>query len=513
MSGATTSGDRAITLLIAALGGEGGGVLADWIVNAARASDHPVQATSIPGVAQRTGATTYYIEMWPRPWAELGDKTPIMALNPAIGEIDLLVASEFLECGRAIQAGFVTPDRTLLMTSNSRVYSTVEKMAMADGRFDTGKLMQAAETRAREAIVFDMDQAAKDAGALISSVMLGAIAGSGVLPIDPEAYRAGIRAEGKAVETNLRGFQAGIDAVSGSGRPQQVAGRKRPDPNVDAGPLLTRAQRDLPAAVHEVACHAVRRLVDYQDTRYAGLYLDRLAPFAAGDGDLLQAVARHLAVRMSFEDIIRVAQAKIRPERLARIRAETGAAPGEPVTITEFFKPGIAEIADILPEWMARRLLRRAEKSPRVARFHMSMTLNSTSVSGQLKLRFLARLRRFRRRTWRFRREQEAIVDWLGLVERAAAIDTALALEVADLARLIKGYGDTHVRGSTNYRLIVDRFVGPALAGEIAPGPAAEAIAGARTTALADPEGAALQNLLAQAAPEAAPLPVDQAAE
>lgn len=497
------SGDRALTLLIAALGGEGGGVLSDWIVNAARAGDFPVQATSIPGVAQRTGATTYYIEIWPRTWDHLGSRTPIMALNPAIGEIDLMVASEFLECGRAIQAGYVTPDRTHLVTSNSRVHTTAEKMAMADGRFDLGKLMRAAETRSKSAIVFDMDQTAKDAGAHISAVMLGAIAGTGMLPVDNEAFRAGIRAEGKAVEANLRGFDAGLAAVRGDAAPQERAAAKRADPKVSVEPLLARVRAELPASVHDTAFHAVRRLTDYQDAKYAGLYLDRLTTFTDGDAEVLEAVARHLAVRMSFEDIIRVAQAKIRPERLARIRAETGAAPGEPVTVTEFFKPGVQEIADILPPWMARRLLKRAARKPRLKAWHMAMHVNSTSIWGQVRLRFLARLRGWRRRTWRFSQEQAAIAEWLGLVGQAAGIDRVLALEVADLARLIKGYGDTHVRGTANYRRIVERLALPAVSGSIAPAAAVEAIEAARAAALADPEGGALDRALEAPLPTA----------
>lgn len=508
------SGDRSITLLIAALGGEGGGVLADWIVNAARATDYPVQATSIPGVAQRTGATTYYIEIWPNTWSELGDKTPVFALNPAIGEIDLMVASEFLECGRAIQSGYVTPDRTLLLTSSSRVYSTAEKMAMADGRFDPGKLMRAAETRSRKSIIFDMDQAARDAGAHISSVMLGAIAGAGVLPVNPDAFQAGIRAEGKAVDANLRGFDAGLAAVAGDAAPQKRAAEKRADPKVDVGPLRHRIDAEFPESVRAVALQAVKRLIDFQDAAYAGQFLDRLVRFAAHVEEILMSVARHLAVRMSFEDIIRVAQAKTRPERLDRIRAETGASPGEPVKITEFFKPGIAEIADILPEGLGRRLLQRAEKSERLKRFHLSMTLNSTSISGQMKMRFLARLRWMRRRTWRFRREQEAIEEWLDLIDQAAGINAALALEISELARLIKGYGDTHVRGSKNYRLIVDRFAIPGIAGSLPTATAIDVISRARTAALADADGEALTGLLAApAASNANEAVVPQAAE
>src|SRR4051794_8020356 len=200
---------RPVTLLIAALGGEGGGVLTDWVVSAAQACDLPVQSTSIPGVAQRTGATTYYIEIFPVPHAQLGGRRPVLALAPGVGDVDLVVASELLEAGRAISSGFVTTDRTLLLASTSRVYLTVEKMQMADGRYDGERLMKAAAQNAKDHLLFDMEPAARQAGAIVNSVMLGAIAGSGRLPIPPEAFEAAIKADGKAVQSNLRGFRAG----------------------------------------------------------------------------------------------------------------------------------------------------------------------------------------------------------------------------------------------------------------------------------------------------------------
>ena len=123
---------RPITMLIAALGGEGGGVLTDWIVRAATMSDFPIQSTSIPGVAQRTGATTYYIEMLPQ---QANGKRPILALTPGVGDIDIAVASELLEAGRTVANGFVTPDRTTMIASTSRFYAMDEKIAMGDGRF------------------------------------------------------------------------------------------------------------------------------------------------------------------------------------------------------------------------------------------------------------------------------------------------------------------------------------------------------------------------------------------
>ncbi len=188
-------------------------MLTGWIIAAAASEGLPVQSTSIPGVAQRTGATTYYIEIFPRPWRELGGKRPVMALSPGIGDVDVVVASELLEAARTVAAGFVTPDRTLAIASTHRSHAIAEKMAMGDGRLDVAKLAGEVTKNAREAILFDMEAAARSAGAMINAVMLGAIAASGRLPMPVEAFAAAIRADGKAVEANLRGFAAGLAAA------------------------------------------------------------------------------------------------------------------------------------------------------------------------------------------------------------------------------------------------------------------------------------------------------------
>lgn len=488
-----------VTLLIAALGGEGGGVLTSWVVNAAQDSNLPVQATSIPGVAQRTGATTYYVEIWPQTWDEIGGVEPVFALSPSPGEIDVFAATELLETGRQIQSGYVTPDRTLLIASTHRVFSTAEKMKMGDGRADEKQLVQAAGDRSKSQILFDMEDAARDAGAHISAVLLGAIAGCGAVPIADETFREGIRAEGKAVDANLAGFEAGLKAAKGDVAVQALQPVDRFAHVVVSDDLLKRAGA-FPSEVQTTLDHAIRRLIDFQDAAYAGLYLDRLAPYAAGDVDVLARVAKYLAVRMSFEDVIRVAQAKTRPERLARIRAEAGAADGDTVVVTEFLKPGIAEFCDVLPEGIARRVLARAEKSEKLRNWHKGMELNSSTVTGFMKLKTLAGMRRWRRTTWRFRREQESIEAWLGLVAKAQEIDSRLAAEIAECARLIKGYSDTHVRGTGNFGRINAALITPALGGEIDTESAAANIAAAREAALADPDGETLSETLSASA-------------
>ena len=133
---------RAITIAIVAMGGEGGGVLADWIVDLAEHAGYLAQTTSVPGVAQRTGSTIYYIEIFPESSVGAG-KSPVFALMPVPGELDIVLASELMEAGRAIQRGFVTSDRTTLIASTHRVYSMTEKIAIGDGKVDSEQLIAA----------------------------------------------------------------------------------------------------------------------------------------------------------------------------------------------------------------------------------------------------------------------------------------------------------------------------------------------------------------------------------
>jgi indolepyruvate ferredoxin oxidoreductase, beta subunit len=503
---------KPITILIAALGGEGGGVLTDWIVAAAAQQDFPVQSTSIPGVAQRTGATTYYIELVPVPWRELPAR-PVLALAPGIGDVDIVLASELLEAGRTIAGGFVTRDRTLMIASTARSYLVVEKMAMGDGRYDGARLTKAIKEHAQAHLLIDMAALAEKSGAMINAVMLGIIAGCGRLPIPADAFEAAIRADGKAVETNLKGFRAGLAAAHAAREDHAIdlaAEGEGADAMRDRGAAASLADLEreifaaMPAEARDVIVAGARRLVAYQDLAYARLYIDRLGPVRAADaraqagGRLLRETARHLAVRMSYEDVIRVAQAKIDPARRERIAAETGVKPGEPFTVTEFLKPGIEEMCSLLPPALATRILAAAERRGLTDRLHWGMEVNSASISGFLRFWLLARLVRWRPRSYRFSEEQRAIEAWLALVVEAARLSGELALEVAECARLIKGYGDTLKRGTGNYRLIEARVIRPVLGGRMALARGLDAVASARTAALADPEGEALARCLAE---------------
>jgi indolepyruvate ferredoxin oxidoreductase, alpha subunit len=297
---------RPFTIMIAALGGEGGGVLTDWIVAAAASQGFPVQSTSIPGVAQRTGATTYHIEMVPAVMSSSGvakpERRPVLSLAPGVGDVDLVVASELLEAGRAVAGGYVTPDRTTTIASTSRSYLVVEKMAMSDGRYDPQHLIDAVEKNSRATLLLDLEAIAREAGAMINAVMLGAMAGARALPIPAEAFEAAIRADGKAVDTNLRGFRSGF-AAARAGSHLPLAAPQRWHAQSPAHADLECEIATMPAAAQAVMIEGVRRLAAYQDLAYARLYLDRLKPVRDSDakagagGRLLAAVAAVASAR------------------------------------------------------------------------------------------------------------------------------------------------------------------------------------------------------------------------
>ena len=118
---------RPITMAVLAMGGEGGGVLADWCIDMAEHSNYWAQTTSVPGVAQRTGATVYYLEFFSN---DGSNKEPILSTMPTPGEVDIVIASELMEAGRAVFRGFVTPETTTFIASTNRVYSMTEKTAI-----------------------------------------------------------------------------------------------------------------------------------------------------------------------------------------------------------------------------------------------------------------------------------------------------------------------------------------------------------------------------------------------
>jgi indolepyruvate ferredoxin oxidoreductase beta subunit len=463
-------------------------------------------------VAQRTGATIYYVELYPQAQAAADGGQPILALMPLPGDVDVVLASELMEAGRAVQRGLVTPDRTTLIASTHRVYAIAEKIAMGDGRADSTNLLAHAQAAARSFVRFDMAQVAEESGSVISAVLFGALAGTGALPFSRQQFEQTIERGGVGVKASLRAFGNGFDRANAPAdvgeAPKDVVPAPSRDPAAPRDPqvaaLRDRIHTDFPAAAHPVLTEGVRRLIDYQDPAYASLYLQRLARFRdTTDAQLLVETARHLALWMSYEDTIRVAELKTRASRFERVSGEVRVQDGQLLAINEFMHPRLQEICETLPaglgRWLAnsglpRRIVEGMTRKGRV--------VTTSSLRGFLLLYVVSGMKRWRRSTLRYQAETRRIDDWLARVAAAAALNPQLATEVAQCQRLVKGYSDTFERGLRNFETVmaaVDRA-----GARIAPA----TVRDLRDAALADEKGdklrAALQRHgLAAAAPAA----------
>lgn len=459
--------DHIIKLAVMAVGGQGGGVLTNWIEDTAHRNGYAVQATSVAGVAQRTGATIYYIEMAPA-----GDHPPVFSLMPAAGDVDILIAAEMMEAGRAIMRGFVTPDRTTLIASSHRALAVSEKMTPGDGIADSDEVIAAAEIAAQRFILFDMDKMAIEVGSVISSSLFGALAGSGALPFERETFEDAIKASGRGVKASLRAFAAGYDAASNGVVETPSETRAEPGPAGDApqGPeVLLNQWRSLearavamPEPVRDMALTGLRAVVDFQDLDYGGEYLDRLERIladdeAAKDYEYSREAAKYIAKAMAYDDVFRVADLKTRGSRFARIRTEINPADGTRMKLTEFMHPRAEEIVGMMPVSLGRKLSNSEGSMRMIDRlFNRGRRLRTDRFFPFAQLYVIGGLRKYRRGTLRHAIEVEHMQNWLDLAATYRRIDYALGVETLRNRRLVKGYSDTHARGLSKFDRVMD---------------------------------------------------------
>jgi indolepyruvate ferredoxin oxidoreductase, beta subunit len=463
---------RPLSMAVMAMGGQGGGVLVDWIVALCESQSWAAQSTSVPGVAQRTGATIYYIEALPLPEDAPAGLRPVLSLMVVPGEIDLVIGAELMEAGRAIQRGLVTPDRTTLIASSHRSYAVVEKQTPGDGIGDAATIFEAALAAAKQFVAFDMSKLADQSGSVISAVLFGALAASNVLPFPRTAFERTIRFAGVGVEPSLRAFALGYDRAAAdlqSGKPPappEPGAEKRAPELAPVGhkgydALVARAKTEFPAATHDMIGAGLQRVVDFQDVAYGKEYLDLLADMlacdkaAGGEAEgfaLTRDTAKHLAVAMAYDDVYRVADLKTRGSRFERVRTEVAATPDQLVYMTEFMHPRMDEVCGSLPAGLGRFIESRPGLFKTLDRFvNRGRRVRTGTIRWFLALYVLGGMRRFRRGTLRHAGEVAHRDAWLSRIKAVAPKDYALALELVRTHRLVKGYSDTHARGQSKF--------------------------------------------------------------
>ena len=455
---------KPLSIAILAMGGQGGGVLTDWIVALAEAQAYVAQSTSVPGVAQRTGATIYYVEMLkPR------DGTPpILSLMPTPGDVDVVIAAEMMEAGRSILRGLVTPDKTVLIASTHRSFAVSEKEAPGDGTGNPVIVVDAADFAAKRTIAFDMEALAIQNGSVISSALFGALAASGVLPFDKSAFEATIQSGGRGAETSLRAFSAAYDRARQKPRDAVAAAPvKRFDPLPEStghpalDQLVNRIRAEFPPAAQSMLFAGVKRLVDFQDPPYAGEYLDRLGAVLASDrahgGEardfaFTAKAAKYVAVAMAYDDVIRVADLKVRGSRFARVRSEVGAKADQIVYTTEYMHPRMEEVCGTLPKRLGQWIEDRPKLFARIDKWvNKGRRVRTGTVFWFIALSLVSALRGRRRGTLRHFRETEHREAWLATATSLLSSNYDLALEAIECRRLVKGYSDTHARGLSKF--------------------------------------------------------------
>ncbi|MGZ0245744.1 MAG: DUF6537 domain-containing protein, partial [Alphaproteobacteria bacterium] len=311
-------------------------------------------------------------------------------------------------------------------------------------------------------------------------------------------------------------FEIGLAYMKGELKlPDAAPDKKIRAAKPSADSLIAEVASSYPGEALAIVTEGVKRLVDYQNPAYAKLYLDRLADVLAIDRErggernnwsLTVETGRYLALMMSYEDIIRVADLKSRRSRFERIRTEVMAKAGEPVHMTEFLKPGFDEFTSIMPSWLGRPIMNWAMGNDWANNYNFAMRVRTHTIFGFVRVWGLSKLRFYRPKTYRFSQEQPAIEGWLEIVKDAAVRHYQLAVEIAELANLRKGYSDTHKRGLQNFARIMAEIAIPCSKAEKDPAWGAEAVTTLRAAALADPEGNALDKAFSSldAAPTAA---------
>ncbi|WFU16330.1 DUF6537 domain-containing protein [Bradyrhizobium sp. CB3481] len=248
----------------------------------------------------------------------------------------------------------------------------------------------------------------------------------------------------------------------------------------------------LPAPVMALASDAIHLLIDYQGPGYARLYVDRLRRFVGKQGiddQMLADIARLMAVRMSYEDPIRIAQLKL---------AELASGAGAPSRSVDVRKFSLDELIGALPAVIAEYILDALDWVGWTRRMRVSIRFSTKSRFGIRRLKIEAGFRRWRLLSVRYARERVWVERWLHMIDRALTKQPQAAPAIIHTATMIVGYGDVYRQGMADWNAIIDGLAKPTFDGVLPLSDLAGAVAEARAAAVPDPRQAALKRKIAE---------------
>ncbi|MEK6223825.1 MAG: indolepyruvate oxidoreductase subunit beta family protein [Thermodesulfobacteriales bacterium] len=480
-----------IKVLIPAVGGQGGGVLTEWVVQAFFLEDFDAQGISLPGLSQRGGSTVYYLEAHPKPESE--DKSIIFAQFPVPGEIDIILAQEFLELGRALELGYGS-DKTTIVTSTHRIYSTLEKMPIGSGIYSDENLRKLAAGFSSKFIEINALELSKANGMdelAVNAILLGALSASGAVPIDKRSFIRSIEMVGVAVNASLKAFEVGWEYAQMNYDPnialsskwssfiEERANKLEDKEKKDYMARVSNIESEYPENLKEILAESVYRLIDYQDIDYAERYLNEVNSIKILDAEtkgtnylLTELFAKNLALLMSYEDGIRVAELKIKSDRFKRIREEMRVKDDQVFHVVDYLKPDAEEIYGLLPNILVAPVLSFTQSRLfkkiwwRKKPLTMGQTPVTNSFSGYMRLWMLTKIKFLRPYSFRYKKEYKLIKSYTEAINKYASYDYKVACLVAKSAQMVKGYGKVRRRTMNAFYRFVDNIISPLAAYE-----------------------------------------------
>jgi indolepyruvate ferredoxin oxidoreductase beta subunit len=499
---------RATRVLIGTVGGQGGGVLSDWLVHGLLNAGWRATSIGLLGLSQRAGTVTYYCEAMPG-----SGKTPVSSMFATPGDVDLIIGQELLELARIVFGGFAAPGCAIVGNS-ARYLTTMEKMPAEGGVYDSQIIAAAVQALAPgRHYLFDAQRLVLEAGlpALTSNAMLlGAALASPAFDLPAAPFHEAIRKSEVNVKANIAAFDLGYQRVKDGSMPRlMVDGHKVLDwtelarqragrftlarERASYEQLLAGAARQFPAPVLLVLAEALYRLIDFQDARYAEAYLEQLGALTARDGAneaMTAAYARNLGTWLTYEDAARVAQLKTRRERFERIAQDFEVGTTRFV-VTDYLVPDTEQILGALPVSLARLVERIGSAvKPGFSDMKFPLRIKTSSVPGFWAMRTVAALRHLRRGSRRHADELRLIGRWQDAVTHWRGHGAPLALLAADAARVVKGYGRVRHQALDDLWAFLDQGM-PMLAELGARGADVEAVGAKALTLLAKEAGSA----------------------
>ena len=462
-----------IKIALLAVGGDGGGVLTGWITQLAESKGYWAQYTYIAGVAQRTGATVYYIELFPQKEQKDGSlpQRPVLSQMPAPQDVDILLATELMEAGRSIQRGFVSKKTTIIFSTN-RNLAIREKENAGDGIADSNTVFELTKKYAKKSLFGNLKLIAIKNGSVISSSLFGALAASKTLPFQKEEYIEIIKKGGKGIHQSINSFNEAYQYVEGfmaqpkPYKPDMQAAKFQPLPEQTSSKKLEKILEEIkvsfPAPIQHIVWHGVNHLVDFQGLAYSKKYLEKVKKIVQLDSKeknyvLSQQIAKYLATAMSYDDLIFVADEKTRKSREEEVYQQVGAKPDEIVNTLDYLHPGFEEITGFMPLKIGRYFEKSEKWKKRYEKYlDKDRRMHSTGFFNFLMLYFIGGLRRWRMKTLRHHQEMENISSWLQNIKNVVDANYNLAVLLANAYRLKKGYGDTYNRGHSKFWAITN---------------------------------------------------------